>query len=91
MTAAAPMLLRVRVQDAWDEVELEVSPDTSVEAVKDEALNRFRIGTDRSAYVVKFRGAEIIDERRTVAEAGLVPNAALIIMPRRRRPVRSVL
>jgi hypothetical protein len=39
-------------------------------------------------YVVKFRGAEVFDESLSLAESGVVANAALIVMPRRRRPVR---
>jgi hypothetical protein len=37
---------------------------------------------------MKFRGAELRDESRSLADAGLVPNGALIVLPRRRRPVR---
>ena len=43
---------------------------------------------DLGTYVLKFRGAELGDESRSAAAAGLVPNGALIVMPRRRRPVR---
>jgi hypothetical protein len=39
-------------------------------------------------YLVKFRGAELFDESKSLSEAGVVPNAALIVLPRRRRPVR---
>jgi hypothetical protein len=39
-------------------------------------------------YVLKFRGAELLDESRSLADAGLVPNGAVIVLPRRRRPVR---
>ena len=42
----------------------------------------------RTAFVVKFRGAELQDESRTLADAGLVPNGALIVLRKRRRPVR---
>jgi hypothetical protein len=43
---------------------------------------------DPGGYVLKFRGAELQDESRSLAEAGLVPNGALIVLPKRRRPVR---
>jgi hypothetical protein len=43
---------------------------------------------DPAGYVLKFRGAELQDERQSLAEAGLVPNGALIVLPRRRRPVK---
>jgi hypothetical protein len=84
----APWPLRVTVEDVWDEVLLELSPDTPVGEIKREALARTRVRGDPSQYVLKFRGAELSDESRTAAAAGLVPNGALIVMPRRRRPVR---
>ena len=43
---------------------------------------------DPDEYVVKFRGAEMLDESATLRDAGIPPNAALIVLPRRRRPVR---
>jgi len=39
-------------------------------------------------YVVKFRGAPLLDESATLAELGAGPNAPFIILPARRRPVR---
>ena len=47
-----------------------------------------RVTRDPDGYVLKFRGAELSDETRSLADAGLVPNGALIVLPRRRRPVR---
>jgi hypothetical protein len=43
---------------------------------------------DPAGYVLKYRGAELFNEDRSMAEAGLVPNAALVVLARRRRPVR---
>jgi hypothetical protein len=80
--------LRVTVQDAWDEVMLEVPDTTSLGEVKRQALEATRIIRDPDGYVLKFRGAELSDETRSVADAGVVPNGALIVLPRRRRPVR---
>jgi hypothetical protein len=80
--------LRVTVQDAWDEVMLEVPDTTSLGEVKRQALEATRITQDPGGYVLKFRGAELSDEARSVADAGVVPNGALIVLPRRRRPVR---
>ena len=39
-------------------------------------------------YIIKFRGAELSDESRSFHDAGLVPNGAVIVLARRRRPVR---
>lgn len=86
--AAASIPVRVRVQDAWDEADLELSPDATLQELKERALARFRIRRDPAGYAVKFRGAEILDETRTLMEVGVVPNAGLIVLPRRRRPVR---
>jgi hypothetical protein len=80
--------LRVTVQDAWDEVMLEVPDTTPLGEVKRQALEATRITRDPGGYVLKFRGAELSDETRSVADAGVVPNGALIVLPRRRRPVR---
>ena len=43
---------------------------------------------DEGSYEVKFRGARVSDERRTLAELGVRDGSALIILPVRRRPVR---
>jgi hypothetical protein len=83
-----PLSLRVMVQDAWDEISLELPSATSLADVKRRALEAAQVRGDPSGYVLKFRGAELRDESRSLAEAGLVPNGALIVIPRRRRPVR---
>lgn len=86
MSAALPV--RVMVQDAWDEVMLELPDATPLVEVKRKALAATRITRDPASYVMKFRGAELQDESKTLAQAGLVPNGALIVLPKRRRPVR---
>jgi hypothetical protein len=80
--------LRVMVEDVWNEVLLELPPETPVGEIKRQALALTRVKGDPSQYVVKFRGAELFDESRSASAAGLVPNGALIVMARRRRPVR---
>jgi len=86
MTATLPV--RVMVQDAWDEVHLDLPSATSLAEVKRQALSATKVTGNPDSYVLKFRGAELRDESRSLAEAGLVPNGALIVLPRRRRPVR---
>jgi hypothetical protein len=86
MTSVLP--LRVMVEDVWDEVSLELPEATPVAEIKRQALALTHVKRDPSEYVLKFRGAELSDESRSLAEAGLVPNGALILLPRRRRPVR---
>jgi hypothetical protein len=80
--------LRVMVEDVWDEVFLEVPDELPVSEVKRQALELTRVRGTPSEYVIKFRGAEVSDESVSLAKAGLVPNGALIVLARRRRPVR---
>jgi hypothetical protein len=76
------------VEDVWDEVQLELPASTRVGDIKRQALAATRVRRDPSNYVMKYRGAELADESRSAAEVGLVPNGALIVLSRRRRPVR---
>jgi hypothetical protein len=80
--------LRVTVQDAWDEVPLDLPTAASLAELKRAALEATKVNRDPDEYVLKFRGFELLDESRSLADAGLVPNGAVIVLPRRRRPVR---
>ena len=80
--------LRVMVEDVWNEVLLEVADELPVSEIKRQALDLTRVTRDPSEYMVKFRGAQVSDESVSLARAGLVPNGALIVLARRRRPVR---
>jgi hypothetical protein len=80
--------LRVMVEDVWGEVYLELADELPVSEVKRQALELTRVRRDPSEYTLKFRGAQITDESVSLADAGLVPNGALIVLARRRRPVR---
>ena len=86
MSSLVPV--RVTVADVWDAVMLDLPPTTSLAELKREALIRSRVRRDPAEYVVKFRGAEMLDETSTLKDAGIPPNAPLIVLPRRRRPVR---
>jgi hypothetical protein len=80
--------LRVTVEDVWGEVLLELPDNLPVSEVKRQALELTKVRRNPSEYVLKFRGAELSDESVSLAHAGLVPNGALIVLARRRRPVR---
>ena len=80
------LALRVRVQDVWDEVHMSVPCTDDVSDVKRRALRATRVTADPDTYVLKFRGAEVVDSS-SLQEAGIVPNANLIVLPRRRRPI----
>jgi hypothetical protein len=80
--------LRVMVQDVWNEVQLALPPSHSIGELKQVALQQAHVRRDPSEYLVKFRGAELSNEAGSLEQAGVVPNANLIVLPRRRRPVR---
>lgn len=91
MTAVeSSFAVRVMVTDVWDQVVLPVTPETTIAALKREALTRAlrRAPSEVDSYVVKFHGGVVTDETVTVAGLGALPNAPFIIMAARRRPVR---
>ncbi len=83
-----PLAIRVMVESMWDQVALELAPSTTVADTKQRALTLTHSGGRPEDYLVKFRGAEVLDESRSLADSGVVAHASLIVMPRRRRPVR---
>lgn len=82
--------VRVMVMPAWDHVSLQVDGATTVGQLKREALRSAlkRAPLDEQEYVVKFRGAAVLDETLTLSAVGAVPNAAFIVLTARRQPVR---
>lgn len=86
MSGTVPV--RVMVSDAWDAVSLELPSSTPLSEIKREALARTRVRGDPGEYLVKFRGAELDDETRSLKDAGVPANASLIVIRRRRRPVK---
>jgi hypothetical protein len=82
--------VRVMVTDVWDQVFLAVEPTTTVAALKRQALaqalKRANVAVDE--YVVKFHGAQVLDESMTLAALGAGANAPFIVLPARRQPVR---
>ena len=86
---ADTLVVRVAVADAWETFALEASPGDGVAALKRRALDAARIVpalADR--YEVKLGGALVADESRTLAELGVRDGAQLVVLCRRRRPVR---
>jgi hypothetical protein len=80
--------LRVTVQDAWEAVPLELPSSASVAELKLRALVMTHVSKDPSGYEVKYRGASLRNEAASLASAQVVDNAALIVLPVRRRPVQ---
>ncbi len=89
MTVAAGLRVRVWVTDVWDAVELNLAPESTVAQLKAAALTRAtERKSDPSAYVVKYRGAVVSDEGRTLAQLGVADGAPFIVLAARRQPVR---
>jgi len=84
----ADLAIRVTLLDTLDELALNVPGTTRVADVKQTALRHGGIRRAASEYVVKYRGAELFEGARTLAESGVVPDGALIVLLRRRMPVR---
>ena len=90
MTAGQRFAVRVMVTPVWDQVFLPVDAGTTALQLKRDALRAAlkRSVVDDSAYIVKFRGAEVLDESIRLVVLGAVPNAPFIVLPARRQPVR---
>lgn len=82
--------VRVMVTPVWDQVTVQVDDTTTVAQLKREALRAAlkRAPVDEQEYIVKFRGAAVLDESMTLRAIGAGPNAPLIVLPVRRQPVR---
>lgn len=81
--------IRVMVTDVWDQVFLAVEPTTTVAELKRQALAQAlkRAPIRLDDYLVKFHGAQVLDESVTLAALGAAPNAPFIVLPARRQPV----
>jgi hypothetical protein len=84
----AELAIRVTLLDTLDEHALVVPATTRIVDVKRDALARAGIKRAASEYVVKYKGAELYEGSKTLSEAGVVPDGALIVLLRRRIPVR---
>jgi len=85
---AGELLVRVTLLDNLDEYAMVVPATTRIAEVKQTALARAGIKRAASEYMVKYKGAELYEGSRTLADAGVVPDGALIVLLRRRIPVR---
>lgn len=86
MTAATP--IRVTVLDTWEEIPLTVPASTPIADVKRAALAKSRVRRPAGEYVMKYNGAELYEAGNTIGQAGVPANGALIVLQRRRAPVR---
>jgi hypothetical protein len=79
---------RVMLTDVWDEFHLDLPAETPLSQIKQRVLDLGHLSDDPANYVIKYRGAQLGDEGKSLADLGIVKNAALIMLPRRRQPVR---
>jgi hypothetical protein len=80
--------LRAQVLEAWDAVRIDANPAEPVRTVKIRALEElYPESPSPDEFVVKLHGFEILDERVSLADAGVKEGAILLIADRRRRPV----
>lgn len=81
--------VRVMVTPAWEQVPIQVDENTTVAQLKRDALRAaLKTTAKEDEYIVKFRGAAVLDESVTLRALGVVPNAPFIVLPARRQPVR---
>lgn len=88
-TSGEPVItIRVQAAEAWDTVRIDAPPDTTVQTVKQHALEALVPGAQPANWVTKLRGFEVLDESVALAAAGVKNGSTLLVHHRRRRPVR---
>ena len=84
-----PLSLRVTVTDGWRVVPMALPPSAPVAELKRRALEGASISPRlASHYEVKYGGARVADETLRLDAVGIPDGAGLVVLPRRRRPVR---
>jgi hypothetical protein len=87
--AAGMWTVRVQGAEVWDAVRVHVLPTTSVFDVKRAAMLELMPDVEGlDDYVVKLGGIEISEEQASLQTAGAMDGSTLLVMSRRRRPVR---
>ena len=74
--------IRVTVLDTLDDVSFDFPADTTLAEVKRSALAQSKIRSPAADFVLKYQGAELFEEGRTLAQAGVLRNSALIALRR---------
>jgi len=89
VTVAAARTVKVTVADTWQQLQIEAEPDETVANLKVRALEGADIPIDRAGvYEVKFGGALVRDESTSLGVLGMTDGSGLVVLARRRRPVR---
>jgi hypothetical protein len=81
--------IRVEMPAVWDTVRVQTPAAESVEAVKKRALEAlFPQAQYHEDFVMKLHGWEILNEHESLIGAGVKDGSILLLMHRRRRPLR---
>ncbi len=81
--------IRVQVADLWDSVRVDAPPTEPVISVKRAALEAlYPAGIPADDYVARLHGFEILDEESSLSDVGVSDGSILLLVSRRRRPVR---
>jgi hypothetical protein len=81
--------IRVQVAELWDSVRIDAPGSERVISAKRAALDAlYPGGANPEEYVVRLRGFEILDENASLVAAGVEDGSILLLVYRRRRPVR---
>jgi hypothetical protein len=81
--------IRVQVAELWDSVRIDAPASELVISAKRAALDAlYPGGVNPEDYVVRLRGFEILDENSSLVAAGVEDGSILLLVYRRRRPVR---
>lgn len=80
--------LRVTVLEHWELIPFDLPASTTLGDLKRMALEAATVTEPASTFILKFRGAKLRDESRTLADIGLPDNAALIVLRERRFALR---
>ena len=83
------LAFRVQFYDLWDAIEVIAAPTESVAVLKARALAVLAPDVQYpDDVVVKLRGIEIRDERRSLAEVGVLDGSTVLLHARRKRPLK---
>ena len=85
---APTITIRVEMPEVWDVVRIVAAPTQPVIEVKTAALHALYPEAAPDDMVIKLHGWEILDETASLADFNVVDGSILLLMFRRRRPVR---
>ena len=80
--------IRVEMPEVWDVVRVVAAPERTRHRREDGGARGSLSRPAPEEMVVKLRGWEILDEMASLADSGVLDGSILVMMFRRRRPVR---